>query len=299
MSVETDRLAGIDRRPMVSHADDRPGKATQIAATLTMTETTTEDEFEDGPLRDLDDAAFVLRLESYEGPIDVLLDQARDQKVDLAQISILALADQYLVFVERARHLRLELAADYLVMAAWLAYLKSRLLLPEDPNDGEPSAAEMAEALAFQLRRLEAMRDSGARLMARPQLGRDWFARGGPGEKLVVDSTVYQVSLYDLLRSYADHRRRLAAKSGELQIRASRLYSMDEALRRLTEMLGAIPGWTKLASFLPSGIGDPLVARSALASTFAASLELAKTGKVSLRQERAFDEIYLRRRETP
>ena len=264
-----------------------------------MTESHSDDDFEDGPLRDLDDDAFVLRLESYEGPIDVLLDQARDQKVDLAQISILALADQYLVFVERARHLRLELAADYLVMAAWLAYLKSRLLLPEEPEDGEPSAAEMAEALAFQLRRLEAMREAGARLMAQPQLGRDWFSRGEPTERLVVDSTVYQVSLYDLLRAYADHRRRLTANSGQLQIRASRLYSMDEALRRLTEMLGAIPGWTTLASFLPIGMADPLVARSALASTLAASLELAKSGKVALRQERAFDEIYLRRRETP
>ncbi|NNG05509.1 MAG: segregation/condensation protein A [Inquilinus sp.] len=264
-----------------------------------MTEPSTGDDFEDGPLRDLDDAAFVLRLESYEGPIDVLLDQARDQKVDLTQISILALAEQYIGFVERARGLRLELAADYLVMAAWLAYLKSRLLLPEDSDDGEPSAVEMAEALAFQLRRLEAMREVGSRLLARPQLGRDWFARGGPAEALEVDATVYQVSLYDLLKSYADHRRRLTAKSGELQIRASRLYSMDEALRRLMEMLGAVPGWTTLASFMPAGISDPLVARSALASTFAASLELAKSGRVSLRQERPFDDIYLRRRETP
>lgn len=258
-----------------------------------MTESIPGDDFQDPPRAPADDAAFVLQLDAYEGPIDVLLDQARDQKVDLTQISILALADQYLAFVERARQLRLELAADYLVMAAWLAYLKSRLLLPEEEESDEPSAAEMAEALAFQLRRLEAMRSAGGRLMARPQLGRDWFARGAPEPRLVVTNAVLDVSLYDLLKAYAGHKSR--AQTGDtLHIRATELYSTDLALKRLTEMLGVLPGWSTLASFLPQGITDPLVARSAMASTFAASLELAKTGKVTLRQAKAFDDIYIR-----
>ncbi len=257
-----------------------------------------DDDFQDLPRASSDDAAFVLQLDAYEGPIDVLLDQARDQKVDLTQISILALADQYLEFVERARRLRLELAADYLVMAAWLAYLKSRLLLPEEEDESEPSAAEMAEALAFQLRRLEAMRSAGGRLMARPQLGRDWFARGATEPRLVVTNSILDVSLYDLLKAYAGHKGRAQA-ADTLQIRATQLYSTDLALKRLTEMLGKLPGWSTLASFLPVGIADPLVARSALASTFAASLELAKSGKVRLRQARAFDDLYIRGSEPP
>src|SRR3546814_10475922 len=173
----------------------------------------TEDFEDPTPPRGLDDESdegFVLRLETYEGPIDVLLDQAREQKVDLTQISILALADQYLGFVERARRLRLELAADYLVMAAWLAYLNSRLLLPEQEGDEEPSGEELAAALAFQLRRLEAMRDAGRQLLAQPQLGRDRFPRGGSQPGLVVRTNVYDVSLYELLKAYGEHKRRTA-----------------------------------------------------------------------------------------
>lgn len=258
-----------------------------------MTDPIRGDDFQDPPRASADDTAFILQLDAYEGPIDVLLDQARGQKVDLTQISILALANQYLAFVEQAQRLRLELAADYLVMAAWLAYLKSRLLLPEEADDDEPSAAEMAEALAFQLRRLEAIRSVGGRLMARPRLGRDWFARGAPERMLTVANSVLEISLYDLLKAYAGHRHR--AHAGDtLHIRATELYSMDLALKRLTEMLGRLPGWSTLVSFLPQGIDDPLIARSALASTFAASLELAKTGKIRLRQAQAFDDIYIR-----
>ena len=166
-------------------------------------------------------------------------------------------------------------------------------MLPDEEDDSEPSAAEMAEALAFQLRRLEAMRSAGGRLMARPQLGRDWFARGAPEPSLVVTNAVLDVSLYDLLKAYAGHQSR--AQAGDtLHIRATQLYSTDQALKRLTDMLGTLPGWATLSSFLPQGITDPLVARSALASTFAASLELAKTGKVRLRQRRAFDDLYIR-----
>lgn len=250
--------------------------------------------FQDPPRIPADDAAFILRLEAYEGPIDLLLDQARGQKVDLTQISILALANQYLDFVERAQRLRLELAADYLVMAAWLAYLKSRLLLPEEADDDEPSAAEMAEALAFQLRRLEAIRSVSGRLMARPQLGVDWFARGAPEPTMIVTKSVLDVSLYEVLKAYAGHKQR-DRTDDRLHIHATELYSMDQALKRLTEMLGQLPGWSILASFLPTDIVDPLVARSAVAATFAASLELAKTGTVQLRQDHAFDDIHIRR----
>lgn len=258
-----------------------------------------DEDFEDprGGLRG-DDNAFVLRLDSYEGPIDALLEQAREQKVDLTQISILALADQYLGFIERARALRLELAADYLVMAAWLAYLKSRLLLPPDEDDDEPSGEELAAALAFQLQRLEAMRDAGTRLMARPMVGRDWFARGEPPPDLVVRTTVYDLSLYDLLKAYGTIQGRNAG-GGALHIQASNLFSTEAALERLTAMLGRVPGWATLFSFLPADLKDPLQVRSAIASHFSASLELAKAGKLAIRQDGAFQPIFLKRTEEP
>jgi len=264
-----------------------------------MTESDFAEAWPDDSPRTGNDEALVLRLESYEGPIDVLLEQARAQKVDLTRISILELADQYLGFVEQARRLRLELAADYLVMAAWLAYLKSRLLLPErDDDDPEPSGEELAAALQFQLRRLEAMRDAGGKLLAMPRLGVDRFPRGMPEDALVRRTPVYRVSLYDLLKAYGDHKRR-SAGAGALQIRASRLYSPDVALKRLTRMLGGAPDWTALSAFLPSPSADPLVRRSALAATFVASLELAKSGAAELRQDGTFGPLYLRRASGP
>lgn len=250
------------------------------------------------PLSQESDADFVLRLEAYEGPIHLLLDQAREQKVDLAQISILALADQYLGFVERAHRLRLDLAADYLVMAAWLAYLKSRLLLPvrEDDED-EPSGEDMAAALAFQLRRLESMRQTGEALVARPRLGLEVFARGAPDPDLVVHANVYDLSLYQLLKAYADHKRRQQRGAGGLQIQASKLYSIDQALHRLRDLLGRIPGWTTLAAFLPPGLVEPLVMRSAVAAHFVAALEMTKEGKAELRQDGPFQPIFVRQRQ--
>lgn len=239
------------------------------------------------------DTRLVLDLDGYEGPIDVLLALAREQKVDLKRISILELADQYLAFIARAGHLRLEIAADYLVMAAWLAYLKSRLLLPQSGEEGEPSATDMAAALSFQLQRLEAMREAGVRLMARPQLGREVFARGSPEKTPLTTTPVFQVSLYDLLKAYALQRRRIEART--LYIEPSQLYSADDALKWLSDMLGGRPDWQTLHSFLPPGLEGGLVARSALASTLAASLELARTGKAQLRQDVAFGPIYLRR----
>jgi segregation and condensation protein A len=234
-----------------------------------------------------------LDLDGFEGPIDVLLTLARDQKVDLKKISILELADQYLAFVARARRLRLEIAADYLVMAAWLAYLKSRLLLPEPPADGEPSGAELAAALAFQLQRLEAMQKAGRELMALPQYGRDFFGRGLPEPVQIVEKPVYKLALYDLLKAYGNYPGR--RNEGLLQIAPMNLFSMDDALHRIGEMLGQVLDWTTLQHFLPPGLQRGLPRRAALAATFAASLELARTGQIELRQEQQFGPIFMRR----
>jgi segregation and condensation protein A len=234
----------------------------------------------------------VVDLDGYEGPIDVLLALAREQKVDLTRISILKLADQFLAFIAAARRLKLEIAADYLVMAAWLAYLKSRLLLPQPPAPDEPSGEELAAALAQQLQRLEAMQQAGIRLMARPQLGRDVFRRGAPEGLPRVLVPVWDVSLYDMLKAYGEGRQR---KEGSvLHIAAPELQSMDDALQRLGRMLGRVPEWRSLMTFLPHITGGGLVWRSVVASTFAATLELARSGKIQLRQDVAFGPIYLR-----
>ncbi len=233
-----------------------------------------------------------LDLEGYEGPIDALLQLARDQKVDLINISILALADQYLEFVQQARRLRLELAADYLVMAAWLAYLKSRLLLPEPAGDDEPSGAEMAAALKFQLQRLQAMQDAGLRLMALPQLHSEFYPRGAPEPQKNLTTTHFEVSLHDLLTAYGRLRRDSA--DGRLHILPVDLYSVDDALQRLSKILGTVPGWHALAGFLPPRMEGGLINRSALASTFAAALEMTRRGEVKIRQDGTYGTIYLR-----
>jgi len=237
----------------------------------------------------------LLTLDGYDGPIDLLLSLARDQKVDLAKISILALADQYLAFVAQMQREQLELAADYLVMAAWLAYLKSRLLLPEPAPEDQPSGEDMAAALAFQLLRLEAMQKAGQALMRQPLLYRERFPRGEPEETAAVLRTVFDATLYDLLRAYADIKRREAASV--LEIEAPDLYSVDDAIRRLEEMLGALPDWASLESFLPPRISNPLRRRSAVSAHFVALLELTKQGRLELRQEGgAFAPLYLRKR---
>jgi segregation and condensation protein A len=235
----------------------------------------------------------VVDLDGYEGPLDVLLALARDQKVDLSRISILQLADQYLAFVARVRRRQLELAADYLVMAAWLAYLKSRLLLPEAPAEDEPTPIEMAEALTFQLRRLESMQESGAKLMARPHLGRDFFARGAPEGVETNDRAVLDVTLYDLLKAYADFKRRDSFSI--MEIEPTELYSMERALARLEEMVGRLPGWDVLWKCLPAELKDDLLRRSAISAVFLASLELTRQGKIELRQDGHFAPIYTRR----
>ncbi len=234
----------------------------------------------------------VLDLGGYEGPIDLLLSLAREQKVDLAKISILALADQYLAFIYRQQKLRLEIAADYLVMAAWLAYLKSRLLLPQPSQEDEPDAAEIAAALGHRLKLLEAMQTAGRRLMARPRLGHDFFLRGAPEGLATIAVPVWRLDLYELLRAYGDGHRRWTA--AVLTIAPSVFHSMDDALKRLTRFLGRVPDWRELTRFLPVEPGGEGLRRSALAATFAAALELARDGRVELRQDRAFGPIYLR-----
>jgi segregation and condensation protein A len=234
----------------------------------------------------------VLDLEGYEGPIDLLLALAREQKVDLGKISILALADQYLAFVSRQRLLRLEIAADYLVMAAWLAYLKSRLLLPQPPQDDEPSGAELAAELEHRLRLLEATQTAGRRLMARPRIGCDVFLRGAPEGLAVIAVSIYELGLFELLRAYGEGRCR--TKAAVLAIQPSEFHSMDEALRHLARFLGRVPDWRELTSFLPKELRGEIFLRSALAATLSATLELARSGHIELRQDRACGPIYLR-----
>ena len=252
------------------------------------------DAAETGPAPLVTESQLLVDLDGFEGPIDVLLTLAREQKVDLSKISILQLADQYLAFVARARSVRLELAADYLVMAAWLAYLKSRLLLPEpETSDEQPTGQEMAAALAFQLRRLEAMQEAGARLMARSLLGRDVFARGAPEPVEVVTHITFETKLYDLLSAYGSIRAKVEGHRA-LQIAPMELYSVEMALERLRDQLGSIPDWMSLSAFLPPGLVDGLVMRSAIASTFVATLELVREGKLSLRQSGPYAQIFVR-----
>lgn len=240
----------------------------------------------------------LLNIDGYEGPIEVLLELSRAQKVDLATISILQLVRQYLEFVDRAKQMNLELAAEYLVMAAWLAYLKSRLFLPKEDSPDEPSAQDMAAALQFQLRRLEAMQKAAETLQSRPQLGQGIFARGRPEGLETHTTTRWSVGLIDLLKAYGDIRQRQESSSYDLPV--YNLMSTENAMKRLTMMLGNLPRkglssvWTTLQSFLPEGISDPLFGRSALASTFTAGLELVKQGKLEIRQDGLFRPIYLR-----
>lgn len=237
--------------------------------------------------------ALVVDVDGFEGPLDLLLTLSRTQKVDLRRISVLALAEQYLRFVEEAERLRIELAADYLVMAAWLAFLKSRLLLPKDPEDEGPSAEELAAHLAFQLERLEAMRRAAAQLMGRDQLGRDFFARGEPQAVSTKRKITYESSLLELMQAYA--RIKTRDDFEPLHLKRGPVYTMEQALERMRGLIGTAQEWGDLERFLPEGWQvNPKKRRSALASTFAATLELAKGGRVELRQEKAFSPLQVR-----
>lgn len=236
--------------------------------------------------------ALIVDVEGFEGPLDLLLNLSRSQKVDLRKISVLQLAEQYLAFVSRAQALRIELAADYLVMAAWLAFLKSRLLLPPEPGAEGPSAEDLAAHLAFQLERLQAMREAAATLMARDQLGRDRFARG---ETQAVDSrrvTRWEATLLDLMRAYARIRTRDDFRP--YAIDRVHVFTMEQALDRMRGMLGYAGTWTDLLTFLPEGWGTPERRRSATAAHFAAALEMAKRGLIDLRQSETFAPIEIK-----
>jgi segregation and condensation protein A len=239
--------------------------------------------------------ALIVDVDGYEGPLDLLLQLARTQKVDLRQISILALAEQYLVFVEQAKALRIELAADYLVMAAWLAFLKSRLLLPPDPAAEGPSGEEMAAHLAFQLERLAAMREAAAKLMGRDQKGRDFFARGITEDVARVRRVAFTATLLDLMRAYARIRTKDEFRPFVLDRQA--VMTMEQALERMRGMIGFAGGWTELSSYLPEGWDiDPVRRRSSTAATFAASLQLAKEGKIEIAQGETHGPILIRKR---
>ncbi|XOY55822.1 MAG: segregation and condensation protein A [Rhodobacterales bacterium] len=240
--------------------------------------------------------ALIVDVGAFEGPLDLLLTLSRTQKVDLRQISILALAQQYLAFVEQAKALRLELAADYLVMAAWLAFLKSRLLLPPDPREAGPSGEELAAHLAFQLERLAAMREAAAQLMARDQLGRDFFARGITEDVQRVRRISYTATLLDLMQGYARIRTRDDFRPFVLD--RAHVMTMEQALDRMRHLIGFAGDWTDIVSYLPDGWdADPQRRRSTTAATFAASLELAKEGRIEIRQSDMFAPIQIRKKD--
>jgi segregation and condensation protein A len=244
-----------------------------------------------------DEPALVVDVEGFEGPLDLLLMLARQQKVDLAKISILALADQYLAFIDEARRLRLELAADYLVMAAWLAYLKSRLLLPEAATSEGMSAEEMANALALRLKRLEAIRDAAQRLFERPQLDRDVFARGQPEPIAHIKHPQWTATLYDLLTAYARQRQKSALSHVRMAKRA--VWSLAEAREALERLIGVASDWTRIDEYLIAYIVEPSQRATVLASSFASVLELVREGVAEIHQQEAFSPLFMRKRETP
>jgi segregation and condensation protein A len=260
-----------------------------------MAERRSQDElFDDGQERRAPEHDFLIAVDGYEGPLDLLLDLARRQKVDLARISILALAEQYLEFVEAARKVRLELAADYLVMAAWLAYLKSRLLLPEQPKGDEPSAADLATALALRLKRLEAMREAARWLGSRPQLGRDVFARGAPEAVDIQRDIVWGDNIYDLLKAYA-RQRQSRVPSPAVQFRRE-VWSLAQARESLERLVGFAAQWTSLDEYLLTYAVTPELRPTVRASSLSAMLEMVREGQIEIRQEGAFQPLFLRRK---
>jgi segregation and condensation protein A len=240
-----------------------------------------------------EEPALIVDVEGFEGPLDLLLALARQQKVDLTKISILALANQYLVFVEEARRHHLELAADYLVMAAWLAYLKSRLLIPTPDEVDGPSAADLATALAFRLRRLEAIRAASAALTARPQLGRDMFERGAPEPVATIKRPEWSATLYDLLTAYTVQRRKTAL--AYVRFAPRQVWSLAEARAALERLIGVSEDWSELDAYLVAYLVEPEMRATVFASSFAATLEMVREGALDVHQASAFAPIYLRK----
>ncbi|RDE09293.1 segregation and condensation protein A [Pelagibacterium lacus] len=249
---------------------------------------------EEGAERAASDAVLRVDVGGYEGPLDLLLDMARRQKVDLSRISVLALAEQYLAFIETIRKHRIEVAADYLVMAAWLAYLKSRLMVPQHDDDEEPSGEEMAALLQFRLARLEAMRDAASRLMNRSLLGRDVFARGMPEPVSITRHALWEADLYQLLRAYAAQRER--GIPAEYSLHQRTVWGLQEARDILERLIGQSFEWVSLDTYLAAYLSRPEERATALASSFSASLELVRLGQVELRQNTAFAPLLMRRR---
>ena len=247
-----------------------------------------EEDFEERPVRQSDE--LTLNLDGWEGPLDLLLNLARAQKVDLAQISILQLVEQYLTYLAEARALKLEIAADYLVMAAWLAYLKSCLLLPKDPA-ADPSPEEIALRLQMRLQRLDAMREAGARLLGRDRVGRDVFARGAPEGLRLIRKSMWQVRDFDLFAAYGAVKARTQPAMHVVHARS--VMTLEEAIERVNRMIGIALDWTFLESFLPQ-TKDPQFRRSALASSFLAMLELARRGRLQFAQDESFGPIKLK-----
>jgi segregation and condensation protein A len=247
-----------------------------------------DEDFDERPVRQSDELN--LSLDGWEGPLDLLLSLARTQKVDLAQISILQLVEQYLVYLAEARALKLEIAADYLVMAAWLAYLKSCLLLPKDPEQ-DPTPEEIAFRLQLRLQRLDAMREAGARLLGRDRIGRDVFARGNPEGLRLIRKAEWQVRDFDLFAAYGVVRARTQPAMHVVHARS--VMTLDEAIERVGKMIGMAIEWTFLESFLPTS-EDAQFRRSALASSFLAALELARRGRLDIAQDEPFAPIRLK-----
>jgi segregation and condensation protein A len=241
-----------------------------------------------------DEPALIIDVEGFEGPLDLLLSLARNQKVDLAKISILALAEQYLAFIEEARRVRLELAADYLVMAAWLAYLKSRLLLPDNDSDPGPSAEDMATALALRLQRLEAIRLAADQLTGRAQLGRDVFGRGAPEPIADIKRPEWTATLYDLLSAYAAQRQKSAL--ARVRFAPRNVWSLTEARAALDRLVGASDDWGRLDEYLIAYLVDPSQRATVLASSFASVLEMVREGAIEMQQGSPFTPIFLRRK---
>lgn len=244
------------------------------------------------PQKDEEREAFVVDVEGYEGPLDLLLALARSQKVDLSRISILTLTEQYLDFIDKVREMRIELAADYLVMAAWLAFLKSKLLLPDPEDEDEESGEELAQVLAFRLERLEAMRKAASTLMNRDRLGKEIFARGAPEAVAVTKKSEFSATLYDLLTAYATQRQRKSVSFVKVKLR--KVWSLQEARETLQRLIGITTTWTRLDHYLLDYLVEPGQRATVLASSFTASLELAREGSVELRQSAAFAPVYIK-----
>lgn len=236
---------------------------------------------------------FVVDLDGFEGPIDLLLTLARHQKVDLAKMSILALAEQYLAYIQKARDLKLEIAADYLVTAAWLTYLKSRLLLPPPHDDDEPTGEELAEALTARLQRLDAIRRAADMLFTRPRLGQDRFVRGQPEGLRIRKKSRYRLNLHELLQAYLDQRAR--GTKPDYRIATPSVMRIEDAVERITSFLGG-PDWHNLLAYLPTDFIDDRFRRSTIAAHIGASLEMARDGLLDLRQATPFGPIYIRRK---